>query len=503
MTKALRLSMVPTILMVSLAGLAGCDDDGSSDDAGVDAGDVMGEDAGTDAGGGGDTGQIRVWHLAAGAGDVDVFVDGEAAIEGFGFEANTDYIELDAGSHDIAVAPAGMGIGAAVITVDGFALGADEQWTIIAQQLDSDATAAGAFSALPIQEDTSAPASGNIAFRIFHAAYEVPTAVDVHNGNDPVLGEIVAGLAQGSVAATRVEVPNGAYDLALDADDDGVPDLLTAMPIDMPPAGATITIGAISKPGEMAGENETELVFLVNAGADIHDEVELEPAEIGFLRYWHLAAEAGMVDIYMDGTAIATGVDFEINTAFTPVLAGNYDIAITPAGMPVGDAVITADAFAVADGQSFTIIAAQLDADETMASSFTAIPVEEDRTPPAAGSIRFRVFHAAFDVAADVSIHNIDGSGNPEVVAAIARGGVAPSPGLELANGAYTLGLDVGDTGTIDLQTDGAIAMPVDGALITIGAISKPDGMDTETELVFLVNDGAMIHDEIGLIPFP
>lgn len=503
------------VLAVALA-FAGCDEDDGGTDAGPDASTMTDSgpdvDAGTDAGpdDGGTTaqGEIRVWHLAAGAGNVDVFIDGEEALSDFEFEANTDYIPLNAGNHDIAVAPAGMGIGAAVITVDGFALGEGEQWTIIASQLDADATATGAFAALPIQEDTSAPASGNIAFRIFHAAYDVDTAVDVHNLNDVTLPEIADGIAQGTVASARLEVPNAAYGLGLDADDDGLVDLVTDGAIDMPTAGATITIGAISKPGEEAGETETELVFLVNAGANIHDETELEPAELGFLRFWHLAAEAGTVDIFVDGTAVATGVEFEGNSAYAPFLAGSYDIAIAPTGMTAADAVITADAFALGDGESYTVIATQLNADEGAAGAFGALPILEDRTAPAAGSIRFRVFHAAYEVGADVSIHNIDGSGNPEIVAAIAQGAAAPGPGFEVANGAYTLGLDVGDDGTINFQTSGdgtaagAIDMPVDGALITIGAISKPDGTDEETELVFLINDGASIHEEIGLIAF-
>lgn len=505
------------VLAVALA-FTGCDEDDGTDggvdasmtdsgpdvDAGTDAGP---EDAGTDSGVTAQ-GEIRVWHLAAGAGNVDVFIDGEEALSDFEFEQNTDYIALDAGNHDIAVAPAGMGIDEAVITVDGFALGEGEQWTIIASQLNEDATATGAFAALPIQEDTSAPASGNIAFRIFHAAYDVSADVDVHNLNDVTLPEIADGLAQGSVTSTRLEVPNAAYGLGLDLDDDGVVDVVTDGAIDMPTAGATITIGAISKPGEEAGETETELVFLVNAGANIHDEIELAPAEIGFLRFWHLAAEAGTVDIFVDGTAVATAVEFEGNSAYAPFLAGTYDIAIAPTGMTAADAVITADAFALDDGESFTVLATQLNADATAAGAFGALPILEDRTAPPAGNIRFRVFHAAYQVSEDVAIHNIDGSTNPEIVAAIAQGAVAPTPGFEVANGAYTLGLDVGDDGTINFQTSvdgsaaGAIDMPVDGALITIGAISKPDGVEEETELVFLINDGAPIHEEIGLIAF-
>jgi len=508
-------------LVLGALAFVGCDDDNGDDemDSGPGAQDGGLDDAGGDDPDAGDDddagpmmgamGEIRVWHLAAGAGAVDVFIDGEAALEGFEFEQNTDYIELPAGDHDIAVAPAGMGIGAAVITVDGFALGEDEQWTIIAAQLDADATAAGAFTALPILEDTSAPASGNIAFRIFHAAYDVDAAVDVHNLNDPTLPEIADGLAQGSVTDARLEVPNAAYGLGLDADDDGVVDLVTALPIDMPPAGATITIGAISKPGEEAGETETELVFLVNAGENIHDEVELEAPELGFMRFWHLADEAGTVDIFIDGVALATGVDFEINTAYLPFLAGSYDIAIAPTGMTAADAVISVEDFALGDGESFTVIATQLDEDETATDAFGALAIAEDRSDPAAGSIRFRAFHASYAVDMPVSIHNIDGATDPEIIAAIAQGAAAPAPGFEVTNGAYVLGIDVGDDGVIDFVTStdgttpGAVDMPLDGALITIGAISKADGAEVETELVFLVNDGPMIHDEIGLIAAP
>ncbi|MEO1170958.1 MAG: DUF4397 domain-containing protein, partial [Myxococcota bacterium] len=132
----------------------------------------------------GDMARVRVWHLAAAAGDVDVLINGEPALEDFEFEANTDYIDVPAGSLDVAVAPAGM---SAAIIEDAFALGADERWTIVVAQLQE----AGGFAFLPIQEDTSALNAGAIAFRFFHAAYAVPTAVDVHNASDPTLPELI------------------------------------------------------------------------------------------------------------------------------------------------------------------------------------------------------------------------------------------------------------------------------------------------------------------------
>ncbi|MEO0323822.1 MAG: DUF4397 domain-containing protein [Myxococcota bacterium] len=451
-----------------------------------------------------DAGFIRVWHLADGAGDVDVFVNGAATLEGFGFEANTDYIELPAGSYDVAVAPAGMGIGAAVITVDGFALAAGERWTLIAAQTDADPAAAGALSILPVLESATAPGSDEVEFQIFHAAYAVPGAVDVHNASDPLLGEIAAGVAQGSVAPMTVTVPNGAYAIGLDVDDDDTVDLVTENPIDQPPGGTRVLVGAISK--AEGDEVETEIVFLVGDGANIHDETELGAAEFGTVRFWHLADEAGDVDIFVGGTAIATGVGFEVNTAFAPFLAGDLDIAIAPAGMGAGAAVISAN-LPLGEGENYTVIAAQLDADETMASSFAALPILEDLSPLLASQVNVRVFHAAYGVPDPVEVHAIDGDTNPEVVDNLMQGTAAAMAVAVPREDALTVGLDLDDDGTPDVQTEDALGPFPDGIrFVTVGAITKlvMEGgeLEEETEIVFLPGDGAMIHDETELVPF-
>lgn len=450
----------------------------------------------------GDTGEIRVWHLAEDAGAVDVFIDGAATLEGFEFEQNTDFIELPAGSYDVAVAPAGAGIEAAVITVDGFALGAGERWTIIAAQLDSDAAADGAFAALPVEE-TSSPGDGEIAFRVFHAAYAVPAAVNVHNASDPNLPVIAGDLAQGTVNASAIVVPSAAYSLGLDVDDDEIVDLVTAGPIDQPAGSARILAGAISKAGEEPGEVETEIVFLVNAGENIHDEVELEEAELGELRFWHLAEDAGQVDIFLNGTAVAENVSFEGNTAFAPFLAGSFDVAIAPAGAGAGSAVIEVSNFPLGEGESYTLIAAQLLEDGTAAGAFAALPILEDRSAPTQG-VFYNVFHAAYAVPSAVNVHNVDGAQNPLRLENIAQGTAAATI-LDVPNVGYTFGLDVDRDGAIDFQTESEVG-PFAGAVqsVTLGAISKAgeEPGEVETEIVFLPGDGEMIHDEVELGPF-
>src|SRR3712207_9266002 len=61
---------------------------------------------------------VRVIHASPDAPAVDVFVDGQAALRNVAFPAVSDYLEVPAGAHRVAVAPAGQGEGAAVITAN-------------------------------------------------------------------------------------------------------------------------------------------------------------------------------------------------------------------------------------------------------------------------------------------------------------------------------------------------------------------------------------------------
>lgn len=491
------------LLALALALAVGCgDDDGDgTTDAGGDEDAFVPTDAAPTDGGPGETGMLRLWHLADAAGDVDVFVDGEAFLEGFSFEANTAYTELPAGSYDLAVAPAGEGIGAAVIEVDGFALGAGESWTIIASQLDGDATAEGAFAALPILEDTTAPGAGNVKFRLFHAAYAVENAVDVHDLSDLTAPEIAEDLAQGTAAADALEVPVAAYtfgfDVGASAEDLGAPDSIVDLisgALDEPVAGTSITAGVISKAeGE---EVETELVFLIGDGENIHEETELEVAANA--RVWHLAPEAGDVDVYLNGALALEDFAFEANTAYLPFVEGTVDIAVVPAdGDLATDAVFEVADYALDAGTYHTIIAWQQDADEGAAGAFQPLAIEEDRVAPADGNIKIRVFHVSYLVGNAVDVYNMADTAAP-VLSGLAQG-AANADALEVPNGAYTFGIDIDDPAddTVDLEMAMPLDMPPAGAFVTLGVLSKPDGGGDETEVVFLVNNG--LHDEVEL----
>jgi hypothetical protein len=62
--------------------------------------------------------EVRVIHASPDAPAVDVFVGGDPVLEDVPFKTVSDYLELDPGSYDVAVAPAGAGADAAVIDTD-------------------------------------------------------------------------------------------------------------------------------------------------------------------------------------------------------------------------------------------------------------------------------------------------------------------------------------------------------------------------------------------------
>lgn len=125
--------------------------------------------------------QVRVIHASPDAPAVDVFVDGKAALSNVAFKAISDYLSLPAGPHSVAVAPAGQGEAAAVITAN-LTLEAGKAYTI---------AAVGNLASIKAQvynDNLAAPASGKAHVRVIHASPDAP-AVAVKVANGPTLIE--------------------------------------------------------------------------------------------------------------------------------------------------------------------------------------------------------------------------------------------------------------------------------------------------------------------------
>lgn len=127
---------------------------------------------------------VRVIHASPDAPAVDVFVDGNAVLTNVAFPAISNYLELPAGPHSVAVAPAGQGEAAAVIKANP-TLQAGSAYTI---------AAVGQVANIQAQiynDNLAAPAAGKAHVRVIHASPDAP-AVDVKVAGGPTL---ISGLA--------------------------------------------------------------------------------------------------------------------------------------------------------------------------------------------------------------------------------------------------------------------------------------------------------------------
>jgi uncharacterized surface protein with fasciclin (FAS1) repeats len=171
---------------------------------------------------------VRVAHFAIDAPAVDVFVGGEAVLEEVPFPAISGYLELDPGSYEIAVAPAGEGIDAAVIGPVELEFAEDHSYTIAATGQLADGSfgpvvidETSAFMGDMMEEDADSDEMAEddmmepmAKVLVLHGISDAP-AVDVALEDGTVL---IEGAAFNDFAT--LEVPAGEYPLYVTASGD-------------------------------------------------------------------------------------------------------------------------------------------------------------------------------------------------------------------------------------------------------------------------------------------
>lgn len=144
----------------------------------------------------GNTAKVRVVHASPDAPAVDVFVDGTAALTNVSFFTASDYLDLPAGPHKVAVAPTGAGESAAVISAD-VTLEAGKAYTV---------AAVGKLAEIKAQiynDNLAAPAAGKAHVRVIHASPDAPA--------------VAVKLADGTALIPTLAFPNGSDYLPVDA----------------------------------------------------------------------------------------------------------------------------------------------------------------------------------------------------------------------------------------------------------------------------------------------
>jgi hypothetical protein len=183
------------------------------------------------------TAKVRVGHLSPDTPAVDVYVgapgldptdpDTDPAVSGLSYpnfapDGDGDYLELEAGTYDISVTPEGVP-SVEAIDVDGFALEADQHYTVLAVgELDPEHDEPE-IRALPLVDDSGDPDNGTVLVRLVHAspdAGEVELVVRRSNGKVVTTFEDVSfgnstGYAELNPGKYTVDVGPGALDVDL------------------------------------------------------------------------------------------------------------------------------------------------------------------------------------------------------------------------------------------------------------------------------------------------
>ncbi len=152
------------------------------------------------------TTHIRVAHFSPDTPAVEVFVNGESSgIQILNFGNISGWVELPAGSYEIAVAPAGAGIEAAAIGPARFNLRANAWVTVAA----IGSLEAGTLTAATVAENYRPLDAGESRVTVFHGIEDAPAVDVILPDGTPV----IANLSFGDSAT--VTVPSGAYNLAV------------------------------------------------------------------------------------------------------------------------------------------------------------------------------------------------------------------------------------------------------------------------------------------------
>ena len=158
----------------------------------------------TSCGGGGDNARLRLMHASPDEATVDVLVDSKTIANGIAFGTASSYTSLGSGSRHVQIEPSGT---STTVVDETVSLGSGTDTTILL------ANFATSLNAITLQDDNSAPTSGNAKLRVIQAApgltsadvYIVPDGTDINS-----VAPVYSGMPFES-ASTYTSLTAGSY----------------------------------------------------------------------------------------------------------------------------------------------------------------------------------------------------------------------------------------------------------------------------------------------------
>ena len=146
--------------------------------------------------------RVRVLHASPDAPAVDVWVDGSVVFSDLEFEESSDFVEVPAGTYNVAVSPAGLSDPIVIGPVD-LDLAAGTDYLVVATDLLAN------IMPVILSADGSTPAMGNAWVRFLHGSPDAPSVDIAVAGGGPVL---IADV-EFQEFSEYIPVPAGTYDL--------------------------------------------------------------------------------------------------------------------------------------------------------------------------------------------------------------------------------------------------------------------------------------------------
>jgi len=338
---------------------------------------------------------VRFAHVYSGGGPIDIYVDGTVAVQQLAFGTVTEYAAFSGGDHQVQVVATGEAPSAALVdttlsfdnggTYNVLVGGQGDKLDARSYEVNVDALDPGQARLRFIQ---AAPDTGNVDIELA-ALSNADTSGVSGNGTDGLKPITGIGFTDASDYQTVIA---GTYDIVVR--EAGTDTELTTLPsIDL----ASGNVYDVVVLGQLSSNNLTLLPLITRISQACGEILQIGTATDGCVRFVHTSADAGALDIYVNGTKVVNAISYGTITDFTTIGTDKQQIQIVPTGQPATNAWLdeTIDP-AAGDAYQVTLLGIA-EKDDNNDNDFRLRQDRVDLSSVPVGQARARVIHAVTD----------------------------------------------------------------------------------------------------------
>lgn len=309
--------------------------------------------------------KVRVLHSAPDVPAVTVYVNGQPAIQSLDPLEATGYLDLPAGTYEVAVALAGRPVSEAVLKTN-LTLEDGKRYTGHATGLLADNSVR-----LGVTEDAWRAPFTRSSLRVWHNSPDAP-AVDVIVNGQTTLSNVPYG-----AISRYLPLAPGRYDVRINV------------------AGTTTSVfsGAVQL---ARGESYTAVALgsVTGTGEPFEVQVLRDATSGGLVRVLHAAPNVPAVTVYVNGQRVIQRLGTLRASGYLPLDPGTYNVAVALAGRPASQAALRTR-ITVSDKTRYTALARGLL--NGKAAKRLQLALQRDVAAAPAGKSAVRVWHLSPD----------------------------------------------------------------------------------------------------------